>query len=104
MTWRLFGGLFSLKALLLACVLAPVPATTIPTPAVAQFGIIIPGFDFRGGRRYYGRGYRSKRYSRRGGRSRGGGDSSAVSASPGTTAPVARSGSPSGGKVRGTVD
>ena len=55
MTWRLIGGLFSLKTLVLACVLAPVPAMTTSTPALAQFQFVVPipgiGNKIRGGRR-----------------------------------------------------
>ena len=100
MRWSAMTGLCSLKALVLACVLAPLPATTVATPAYAQFQFIvpIPGIDFRGPRRYYGRGYRPQRYSRRGGRSRGEGSSAAPSG-PSTARAAA-----TGGKVRGTVD
>lgn len=103
MNWRLIGGLFSLKTLLLACVLAPVPATTISTPALAQFQFVIPipGIQFHGGRRYYGRGYNRSRHSRRG-RTRQ--EAPSASASVGQTTAPARSSASSGGKVRGTVD
>jgi hypothetical protein len=99
MRWSTIGGLCSLKALVLACVLAPLPAATV-TPAYAQFQFIvpIPGIDFRGPRHYYGRGYRTGRYSRRGGRSRG------ESGSASSSAPSTARASAAGGKVRGTVD
>jgi hypothetical protein len=104
MRWRLIGGLFSLKTLLLACVLAPVPATAISTPALAQFRFVIPipGIQFHGGRRYYGRSYQRPRHSRRsrGGESR----SAAASSGSGQSSGEVRSSSSSGGKVRGTVD
>ena len=108
MTWRLIGGLFSLKTLVLACVLAPVPAMTASTPALAQFQLVVPipgiGINFRGGRRYYGPGYsRSGRHSHRG-RSRGESRSAAASSGSGQTTLPARSSASSGGKVRGTVD
>ena len=62
MTWGKLAGLFSLKALLLACVLTPVPVTTAGlSVANAQFQIIIPGFGYRGYRRSYRRGYRRTR-------------------------------------------
>jgi hypothetical protein len=104
MRWRLIGGLFSLKTLLLACVLAPVPATAISTPALAQFRFVIPipGIQFQGGRRYYGRSYQRPRYTRR----HRGGESRSAAASPGSgqsSGSVSSSGS-TGGKVRGTVD
>jgi hypothetical protein len=104
MRWDTIIGLCSLKALVFACLLAPVPATTISAPAHAQFQIIIPNFPHFGpryrGPRYYGRGGRSGRYSRRG-RGRGEGQSTAAgSAEPALPA----RGSSSSGKVRGTVD
>ena len=69
MTWGKLAGLFSLKAILLACFLTPVSvATTGITAAQAQFQIIIPGFGYHRGYRRYGRGYRhGRRSSRRGG-------------------------------------
>src|SRR3979490_3370579 len=69
MTWGKLAGLFSLKAILLACILTPVTVTTTGiTAAQAQFQIIIPGFGYQRGYRRYGRGYRhGRRSSRRGG-------------------------------------
>ncbi len=73
MTWGKLWGLFSLKALLLACFLTPVTTTTVGiTAAHAQIQIFIPGLNFRvhGGRRYgRSRGYyrSARRHGRRGG-------------------------------------
>lgn len=79
--WGKLAGLFSLKAIFLACFLTPVTVSTVGvTSAHAQFQILIPGF---GGYRYRGyRGYRryGRGYSRRG-RARGG---EAQQRSPGT--------------------
>src|SRR5262245_33821268 len=103
MNWRLIGGLFSLKTLLLACVLAPVPAIAIPTPALAQFQFVIPipGVRFHSGRRYYGHGYRRPKHSGRAGR---GGGSRSAEVSPSQPVAPARGSASTGGKVRGTVD
>jgi len=69
MTWGKLAGLFSLKAILLACILTPVTVTTTGiTAAQAQFQIIIPGFGYNRGYRRYGRGYRQGRRSARRGR------------------------------------
>jgi hypothetical protein len=72
MTWGKLAGLFSLKAILLACLLTPVTvAATGITAAHAQFNI--GGFRINiyqggyGGRRY-GRSRGYHRYARRGGR------------------------------------
>jgi hypothetical protein len=69
MTRGKLAGLFSLKAILLACFLTPVTVTTTGiTAAQAQFQIIIPGFGYHRGYRRYGRSYRhGRRGSRRGG-------------------------------------
>jgi len=68
MGWGKLGGIFSLKAIILACFLTPVSAPVVApiTPAYGQFQIIIPGFGYR----YRSRGYRY-RYRSRGAR-RGG--------------------------------
>jgi hypothetical protein len=64
--WGKLAGLFSLKAILLACFLTPLPVSPSGlTAAYAQFQIIIPGFGYRQRHRYRSRGYRS-RSSRRG--------------------------------------
>ena len=106
MRWRLIGGLFSLKTLLLACVLAPVPATAIPTPALAQFQFVIPipGIQFHGGRRYYGRNYQRPRHTRRGRGSESRSAASSGQSSSGQSSGPVRSSATTGGKVRGTVD
>ena len=87
MGWGKLSGIFSLKAIVLACFITPVSAPIVApiTPAYAQFQIIIPGFGwhyhhYRG----YGYGYRHRyryryRYSRRG----GGGNAGASANSPG---------------------
>jgi len=60
--WGRIAGLFSLKAILLACIFTPLPVTTSGlSMAYAQFQIIIPGFGYR-------RGYRSRGYRHRSGR------------------------------------
>jgi hypothetical protein len=79
--WGKISGVFGLKTLALAFVLTPatVAAPPLATPAVAQIGIFIPGIQFYGGGRRYGRG--SGRYHRGSGRRhRGGGGGSAASA------------------------
>ena len=68
MGWGKLGGIFSLKAIILACFLTPVSAPVVApiTPAYGQFQIIIPGFGYR----YRSRGYRHRyrnRSARRGG-------------------------------------
>jgi hypothetical protein len=86
MGWGKLGCLCSLKAIFLACVLTPVSAPIITTPAYAQFQFIIPGFGYRGYRRDYSRSYRYRRH----GRNRRGGESQ-ESAAPGSAAPVTSS-------------
>jgi hypothetical protein len=93
--WGKISGIFGLKTLTLAFFLTPATLAVPPlaTPAAAQLGIFIPGIQFYGGGRRYGRG--SGRYYRGSGRrhrGRGGGGGSAASA-------------PTPGKgVRGTSD
>lgn len=59
MGWGRLGGIFSLKAIILACFLTPVSAPVVApiTPAYAQFTIIFGGYRYRRG--YY---YRHRRY------------------------------------------
>jgi hypothetical protein len=106
MGWGKIGGLCSLKAIILACFLAPATVTVVaPTPAFAQFNIIIPnfGYGYPGVRRgYYGGGRRysrssrySSRHTRRGGGS--GGTAGEVSSVPSGTASTGKG-------VRGTSD
>jgi hypothetical protein len=80
MGWGKLGGIFSLKAIVLACFLTPVSAPVVApiTPAYGQFQIIIPGFGY--GYRY--RGYRH-RYRSRSTRSGGDNKPSASANSPG---------------------
>jgi hypothetical protein len=101
MTWSKLAGIFSLKAILLACFLTPVTvATTGITAAQAQFQIVIPGFGFHRGYRRYGRSsYRHSRYSRRGSR-RGGGQQEAGSAEQ----QIGPTKNPTGGGVRPTSE
>jgi hypothetical protein len=107
MGWGKICGLCSLKAIILACFLAPATVTALPsTPAYAQFQIIIPGFGYGG---YHGRRYgRHSRYSRHARRGRGSREEPGeVSAAPrGSSSDVAPSGGQSsGGKgVRGATD
>src|SRR5712671_2999868 len=80
--WGKISGIFGLKTLALAFFLTPatVAAPPLATPAIAQIGIFIPGIQFYGGGRRYGRG--SGRHYRGSGRrqGRGGGGGSAASA------------------------
>jgi hypothetical protein len=88
MGWGKLGGLCSLKAILLACVLAPVSAPIVATtPAYAQFQIVIPGFGYQGYRRGYYR-YGSRRHSRR---HKGGESQQSAAPEPGSAAPVTSS-------------
>ena len=82
--WSKIGALCSLKAIALACFLAPATVVVPTTPALAQFIINIPGFGggFHQGRRYGGRHSRHSRYSRRG--RRGGEEPGEVSPPPST--------------------
>lgn len=57
--WVRLSGLLSLKAILLACFLTPLPVTVSGlSTAYAQFQIIIPGFGYRRG--YRTRGHRTR--------------------------------------------
>jgi hypothetical protein len=107
MGWGKICGLCSLKAIILACFLAPATVTALPsTPAYAQFQIIIPGFGYGYQGRRYGRHSRYSR-ARRGRRSHE--EAGEVSAAPSGAAPSGSSSgaapTSSGGKgVRGATD
>jgi len=116
-SWGKIGTLCSLKAIALACFLTPATVVLPTTPALAQFGIVFPGF---GGFRVHGRRYgrhssrhsRYSRYSRYRGRP-GGEQPGEVSPPPGSTngpsaaapavppSPAAPAGT---SKFRGTTD
>jgi hypothetical protein len=108
MGWGKICGLCSLKAIILACFLAPATVTALPsTPAYAQFQIIIPGFGYGYQGRRYGRHSRYSRHARRGRRSHE--EAGEVSAAPSGAAPSGSSSgaapTSSGGKgVRGATD
>jgi hypothetical protein len=77
------GGIFSLKAIVLACFLTPVSAPLVApiTPAYGQFQIIIPGFGYRS--YYRGSRYRYRRRSARRGDGNTGAKTGASANSPG---------------------
>jgi len=116
--WGKLGALCSLKAIALAGFLTPATVTVVlpTTPALAQFGIVIPGFGgvrFHGRRygRRYARHHRYSRYSRYIHRRHGGEEPGEVSAPPsgnppptGSTPPVAPAPSGTGKKMQGTSD